>query len=202
VLFVAGFTLAGLVRPGYDPVTQFISDLGVGQNGWIQNANFVIFGALIIAFAVGLYRGLPRTSGARAATVLILAAGCGIVLSGLFTEPEPGVPSLHGLIHVVAFLVVFTSLIATYFTVARVVRSDANWRGYGRYCALTGVAVALLLVIFFFFASPTDDATVNNAPLAAGAGLLQRVLVLVAFAWCAVIGSHLIALGRRRGSRE
>src|SRR6266436_5367625 len=58
VLFVAAFTVGGIVRPGYSPIHQAVSDLGVGSNAWLLNVSLVLLGVLLIAFAMGFYRSL------------------------------------------------------------------------------------------------------------------------------------------------
>ena len=55
-VFVLVVLIEGAVRPGYDPGRVFVSMLSLGDRGWIQVANFLISGALIIAFGVGLRR--------------------------------------------------------------------------------------------------------------------------------------------------
>ncbi len=52
-LFVAVFTLAGFLRPGYSPIHQAVSDLGVGSNAWLLDGGVIINGLLLIGFAVG-----------------------------------------------------------------------------------------------------------------------------------------------------
>lgn len=42
------------LRPGYSVVRQAVSDLGLGPNAWLQTTNFLVFGLLIIVFAIGL----------------------------------------------------------------------------------------------------------------------------------------------------
>jgi len=37
ILFVLSFTIAGLLRPGYSPIHQAISDLGVGARPCLLN---------------------------------------------------------------------------------------------------------------------------------------------------------------------
>src|SRR5260370_9078034 len=59
ILFVLVFTLAGFLRPGYSPLSQAVSVLGVGPNAWLQNANFVVFGLLLLTFSIGFYQGVP-----------------------------------------------------------------------------------------------------------------------------------------------
>src|SRR5213593_4163286 len=64
IIFISVLTVAGLMRDGYDPVTRFVSDLAIGEAGWLQTANFIAFGALLIVFAAGLRRGRSRECGA------------------------------------------------------------------------------------------------------------------------------------------
>jgi hypothetical protein len=116
-----------------------------------------------------------RGKAAGPVTVWTVLTGIGIVLSGIFVEPEPGVPSFHGLVHELAFIVVFGASIATYFPIAGTLRADEAWRDVGRYSAFTGVAVLVIL--------------------------LQRAPMVVAFAWHAVVGGSLLRRRRERPSR-
>ncbi len=52
IFFLAVFTLAGFLRPGYSPVRQPVSDLGVGPSGWIVDGPAVLTGLLLLAFAL------------------------------------------------------------------------------------------------------------------------------------------------------
>ncbi len=54
VLFVVAFLVVGSIRADYDPLRVFVSQLSLGDQGWLQIANFVISGFLIVAFAFGL----------------------------------------------------------------------------------------------------------------------------------------------------
>ena len=42
ILFVTVFTIAGLLRQGYDPLSTYVSELALGSGGWIQMLNFII----------------------------------------------------------------------------------------------------------------------------------------------------------------
>jgi hypothetical membrane protein len=66
-VFVVVLLVQGAVRPGYDPVSHFGSELANGPWGWVQEANFVVTGLLVLAFAVGLRRMLAGGRGAVAA---------------------------------------------------------------------------------------------------------------------------------------
>jgi hypothetical membrane protein len=55
VLMLVLWTVASLMRPGYDQLGQYGSELGTGPNAIVMNANFVVTGFLIIVFAPGLF---------------------------------------------------------------------------------------------------------------------------------------------------
>jgi hypothetical membrane protein len=97
VLFVITFTLAGLARPGYSPVDQAISDLGIGENGWVLNLSLIVLGLLLVGYAIAFYRSV-RTDGPAAlrlaAMALISAVGLGYAAAGIFPETNP----LHWLV--------------------------------------------------------------------------------------------------------
>jgi hypothetical protein len=51
VIFAAIFTLEGCLRPGYNPLGMFVSELSLGPRGWIQIVNFIVFGALVFSLS-------------------------------------------------------------------------------------------------------------------------------------------------------
>jgi hypothetical protein len=62
-LFVATFLIEGATRRGYDPVRLQVSYLSLGDQGWIQIANFCVCGVLAIFFAWGLRQALQSGRG-------------------------------------------------------------------------------------------------------------------------------------------
>jgi hypothetical protein len=46
-LFFLVFTVAGLVRPDYDPLRHPVSSLEFGPTGWVQALNFIVTGTLV-----------------------------------------------------------------------------------------------------------------------------------------------------------
>ena len=54
ILFVSGFTIAGWLRQGYNPLSTYVSELSLGPRGWIQIANFIILGLLMLVFSRGV----------------------------------------------------------------------------------------------------------------------------------------------------
>lgn len=61
VVFAVVAVAQGLLRPSYSFVAQPVVALVAGPSGWVQNLNFVVLGAAIIAFAIGLQLGVRPT---------------------------------------------------------------------------------------------------------------------------------------------
>ena len=149
-LFVTVTAIGIVSREGFDLRRNGISQLSLGDRGWIQIANFIVAGLLSIAFAVGARRALQPGIGAVAAPVLISGYGLGLVATGLFlVDPgvgfPPGTPdalpdrlSWHGAVHAVAPPVAFGLLVGVCFVFAR--RFAAQHRmGWAAYCVVTGL---------------------------------------------------------------
>lgn len=133
---VFGATIAALtyleygfmVGLGWDPVQSsdvpWPSALALGPYGWLQVANFVFnfvfFGLTLIAFSLGLHRGV-RTSGrgSKVGPALMIVAGVAMVLLGFKTDPSESAvnQTWHGLIHSLAFLLLVLSLLPAPFFV-------------------------------------------------------------------------------------
>jgi len=150
-LFIGASYAQVLTRPGFDLTRHAISMLTLGDQGWIQSANFEITGLLVLACAVGMRRVLRSGRASTWAPLLYGAYGLGLVVAGLFTpDPAlgfpPGAPSEmpadmspHALLHTLGFMVSFASLIVACFVFARRF-NGLGWRGWAVYSAATGLA--------------------------------------------------------------
>lgn len=181
ILFVITFTVAGWLRPGYSAMASAISDLGVGPMAWIQNANFVLFGILLMTFAVGIRRAMS-TIIRRSATwgaIMIATAGVGMVGAALF----PAAPPTDALHFLLGFLIFMISAVAAMLYTGHQLRRLPEWRALSRYSTWTAVsAIGLVLLMFIALnpASPLEKAGIG--------GLIQRLFVLATFAWYMVTG--------------
>src|SRR3954462_9016242 len=127
-IFILVFLAAGALREGYDPMRHLVSTLALGGSGWIQIANFIVTGTLLIAFAVGLRPALRRFGGGVWAPLLIGMVGVGLIGAGVFlSDPingyPPGTPltpvaTTHGTLHNLMSLLVFLGLPAACLVVA------------------------------------------------------------------------------------
>jgi hypothetical protein len=71
-----------------------ISLLALGDLGWMQAANFIVFGVLELAFAIGLRPAiLGDADGSRWGPPLVAVFAMGIIAAGVFpTDPGGGFP--------------------------------------------------------------------------------------------------------------
>jgi hypothetical protein len=205
VLFVTGFLVLGATRPDYDAMRVFVSQLSLGDSGWLQIANFVVTGALLIAFAMGLARVTHSGPGSTWGPRLVAAVGLGFVIAGVFvTDPAlgypPGTPagltmnpSWHGAIHLVGALLVFGGLPAAAFVFAR------GFRRVGRMTAARwSLAGGVALLVFFIGANISAN---GGAAVDGVAGLLQRLAIVSGFSWLVALGPALDGAREREQER-
>jgi hypothetical membrane protein len=186
-LFLAVAVLQALTRDGFDLSRHPLSLLSMGELGWIQIANFVVAGLLSVAFAVGLRRVLQPGRGGRWGPLLVGAYGVGLIMGGVFVTDAgagfpPGAPagapeqlSWHGVLHAIAPVLAFLSLIAACFVLARRF-AGLGQRGWATYCVATGVALLGLL------AWPDQDTVIVQLAAA----------IMLAWAWLSVLAARLL----------
>ncbi len=185
ILCVLVFTLAGFLRPGYSPIHNAISALGVGQNSWILNTDLIISGLLFIVFAIGFYkwmRPIISRGWLLASTILLVLSAAGVVNEGIFHQPAYGEPAahLHIVLHGIGLAVLFYSLIIALLILGWHFRKIPDWRVYGWYLLLTAFATLGLLIL------PTQIAYSGHIW-----GFVERVQVIVGFSWSVIIGWRL-----------
>lgn len=194
ILFTVAFIVQALFSPGYSHVAEPVSALAAGPNGWIQNANFLLFGVLMIAFAVGLHEGMRPTPRGVVGPALLGLSGVGLILAGVFPWAldasgdyvvSPG--------HIVGAYTAFLPAGLGLIFVSRRMARDPSWRGLASYSLGSGIAVAVLFLATGPLAVPDD------APLHDWAGLLQRATVAVWFACTLVLAVRLLRLVRTAG---
>ncbi len=199
LLFIVVFLIEGATRPNYSAWHHFVSSLSLGEGGWMQITNFLLCGVLVLCFAIGLRRVLHPGKGSTWGPLLLGLFGLSLIGAGLFvTDPllgyPPGVPStltLHGAIHMLLSLVVFTALIAACFVLARRFAGDPAWRGWAPYSIATGILVAVLFIATDVAASPNP-----NAP----AGFVQRLCIIIGWVWIALVALRLLSKKAPSGS--
>jgi hypothetical membrane protein len=189
--FSALVVLQGWWNPDYSHVRLPISALAAWPTGWMQNVNFYVTGALVIVAAAGLHAGIrPGPTGA-AGPLLLVGGGAGIIIAGIFPwHMVNGVPT-ETPAHVVGAVMTFVCTGLGFVVLSRRLISDARWHDLAAYSRATGVSVLLLFVLLAFFAIQA------GSPLHNWAGLLQRVLCAIWFAYLITVSFRLRAVATR-----
>jgi len=180
ILFTGVVIIVGLLRPGYSHVSQTISELGeVGAPyATIQDANFVVFGLLVIAFAYGLHKGIGDGKGSKIGPILVaMFGGFPGLGSAIFPLPSP----LHLPVGATGF---FTIMIAP-LMISRRLKQDSRWQGYRLYSLATGVTAVILFLVLL---------TGQGGPWS---GALQRIFLAPLFIWIEVMAIHLLRLSNQ-----
>jgi hypothetical protein len=199
LLFTAIYLLEGATRPGYDPMAQPISTLSLGPGGWLQQANFVLFGTLLVLSAVGWRRLLRGTPAAIAYPSTRAIAGIGLIVDGLASQDAahgypPGTTttaSFHGAAHNAAAFVVILALAAGCFILARRFSIDPVWKTWAPIAAAAGL-LTLGFITAFGASGGTGGAAGVFERLAGGANSVLGAAVLL----------RLLALDRRSRRRK
>jgi hypothetical membrane protein len=207
LFFVLVFTIDGFLTPGYSAMRDVVSFLELGPTGWIQRLNFMLTGLLFILFALGFFQEMrPKSaSGWLAVTTVLLAlSGVGLIMAGLFPPDAPGTAqvSVPGILHTFAFTLVFLPLgLACLFVGGKFVRTP-GWRIHGVYSLLAGVfpifaALGNLYSSFVILNASSSAVSATSSQIAVG-GLINRLLIIVAFAWYVILASRLLMQQRGR----
>ncbi|MFD0851835.1 DUF998 domain-containing protein, partial [Actinomadura adrarensis] len=130
-LFLTAGVTQGLLRDGYDFTRNAISQLSLGDLGWIQKTSFMLTGALIILGAAGIRQALNGGPGSTWAPRLIAVFGASFLVSAVFTaDPGAGFPpgttqgpatsiSTSGTVHMLAGIAGYLALCAAFLVLAR-----------------------------------------------------------------------------------
>ena len=193
VLFTTVTLICASLRPGFNHVSQFISELGATgtPNARLMNfAGFMPSGAMIAAYGVSLILLLPKGLLARTGSVWITLFGLGVIVAGSFSC-DPGCPrvgSLENTIHDQISGPVFLSAIIGMLLLGISFRNSPLWRGLWVYSVLSA------LLSFGFIV-----ALVNSIDSYTLTGMWQRLLLATIFLWCGIVGQQVFKLAENTG---
>jgi len=162
----------------YHLVGDNISELAIGQYGFVQTLAFVISGLGVLALAYGIHRLTAGIRGSLLGSVFIGIYGVGALVVAIFpsdridSKADVWTQSTTGRIHsitaFVAYLSVITGMLVLTWTFAR----DMHWRSLVVGSALlAGAALALLFVQ-------------SEGPWV---GLMQRLMITAISGWLILV---------------
>jgi hypothetical protein len=195
-LYVLVGAMQVFCREGFDPTRHALSLMSNGDLGWIQIANFIVTGLMVLACSVGMRQVLHPGRGGTWGPLLLGLYGLGLIGAGIFiADPARGFPpgtpagppamiTQHGLLHFVSGGLGFVGLIAACFVFSS--RFAAlRQPGWAAYSAATGL---IFFAAFAGIASGTNKAWIIVA---------FTVAVVLAWLWISLVSSRLIFELRR-----
>src|SRR5215471_8919635 len=196
-LFTLVYLLEGATRDdGYSAFRHPVSSLALGRQGWMQVANFLTTGALLIAFGLGAGRH------SKWLARILAGVGVGLIGAGVFiTDPIGGYPpgthnpfdepvdqvppvpsprSKSSALHQFFSTFVFLGLPAAFVVEAR--RGPRLWTAY---------SIATCAAFLGTFAA--SSAGFAQSPRFVGVGgLFQRLALVTGFTWVTVCAARLL----------
>ena len=191
ILFTIVVIILGLLRPGYDRIAQSISELGEvgGPNAIIMNTvGFALLGLLMIAFAVGLHRGINEGKGSKIGPALLALSGAALVMAGIFSCYPAGVDTpMVGIIHYVFITIYASAMVLAPLALSPRLRRDRLWQSYVAYSLVTVVVAGALSALFVITVYVFDI-------FEPWKGILQRVSMVVPPLWMELMAIRLLRL--------
>ena len=181
VLLVFAWVVLGLLRPGYAPMRQQISDLGVGTNALPMDAAFVLSGLLLLGGVVGIFQSTWRDVGTKArwiCMVLLALSPLGLVVVGLFTEAPSTVAG-----HAVGAILVFQTPVVGFLVTGFVLWRRQRWRRIGRWLLLASSLTLVLVYSLFQAVLPGEALHLTQL-----GGLIERAALVEIHAWYVALG--------------
>lgn len=184
VLFATVIVAAGFAYAGYSHLDQKISELGGdgAEYALVQNANFVVFGLLVVGFAWALARVLgPPFLG----PALIAYFGLSSSVANGLLPCDPGCEgeTTVGLLHIITGLTGFVAAIAGMVVLAGRFERHSALADHARPTRLAaGLALAGLLVFV----------VIEAADVRSWSGLVQRSFAMVFLTWISVTAFRLV----------
>lgn len=183
VLFVSVFTVSGWLSPDYSPMRMFVSELSLGTYGWVQILNFLLTGALLLVFGLGL----AAHFGIGAGPALITGIGVSLMASGPFTTDPSAMfqqASIHGVVHGIFGALVFTFAPISCFLFYRRFRRDTRWQPLAGWTLASGVVLTVGVVLLKISQQP-------GSGLFEWKGFVQRVILFTFMAWIFAVAYRL-----------
>ena len=190
ILLTLAWIVLGLIRPDTKNewgvsggitgmITQPFSGLGLGPNGSLFNAAFLLNGLLILAGVFGIFQTIEaggRPAARKTSAILLALSGLGSVMCAVFTLES-------FFLHMTGFILGCGTPVLSFLATGFFLRGIARWRRFGTWLLLGSPITLILLVLFFL--------TFHYDTMSAGlgvAGLTERILVIEVQAWYMAMG--------------
>ncbi len=179
VALISVFPLLVLILHGvqagrYHPLSQAVSELALGQDGWLMAIAFCSLGTGTL-FLAAMLRRLDTPP--RIAPYLIAGSGLLSYVSAFVHADGPHGSTTHGQIHQAVGIVTFLLMISGMFAVVRTFRRDRLFHAFA-----TPTLVWAFAAVGAFFLIPVSGA--------AYFGVAQRIFLGIILSWALTVATH------------
>jgi len=184
ILFILVVFIIDFMQPEQNPIYETVSELVHGSYGWVQTISFVIFGVLLMIFALRLYLATSPKTRSILGAFFIGIAGFSFLMLGAFPSEASTMDSTpQPLLHNIAAGITGASFVLGCSSFALYFKTDPRWTKYWIYTAITSIACLFFALLWAL------------TPLGLHAKGLDQLLMLVSgFIWLEVISIKLIRL--------
>lgn len=185
--YVLAALLLHVLQPDISPLAMPMSVYVLGSGGLLMTLTFFALAAALFAAGHALRLQLPKSWKRHIGFFFMVLAAVATMVAGIFPDdgrPPPLLPVTRaGWIHMFASMAAFPSFQLGPLFLTLALRRQEEWRS--DVPALAGVVVLLTLsvVVFAAVAAPRDLA-----------GLAQRVVLVLLFAWLLLVARRLVEL--------
>lgn len=164
ILFSTVYFCFGLISPNYYMIHETIGRLQLQPYGWIQSANYIIFGLLTCTFAIALRKELVSGFGSTTIPFFHVLTGLGAIVLGLCLNQQ---------VQFYTRGIVFLSLIMGLLLITRRFTADQRWRGWTARTLLTVLLMIVLCSLLMYSTSHQGSLT----------GVFERLIVIARLVW-------------------
>ena len=191
IIFAVVAFVQSVFRQDHSLVEHPISALAADTSGWVQNVNFLLFGLLMIAFALGLHLGVRLSRWGWVGLAFLVLSGIGLMWGGVFPATDAtGAFDDNRVLHIPGFIMTFLGGGIGLVVMSRRMARDPRWQSVATYALATGITMLVLILVGGGLVRPP------GAPLHAWFGLFQWVLLAVWFPCTIILALKLLRLAR------
>ncbi|CAN5427106.1 hypothetical protein BH09BAC6_BH09BAC6_04050 [soil metagenome] len=140
LIFWITYFIFSLASFGYDYIRQPINELQWLPNGWIQPANFILFGLFTCLFSAGLRKELISGKGYTLLPLLHWVFGLSLIACGLLSKGQ-----FSNIIKPALFLSLIFSLLLFAYRFA----GDTRWKGWAVVTVVCAGLIFIFLILIF-----------------------------------------------------
>jgi hypothetical membrane protein len=191
IIFAVVAFVQSVLRQDHSLVEHPISALAAGTSGWVQNVNILLFGLLMIAYAVGLHLGVRPSRWGWVGLAFLVLSGIGLMWGGVFPATDStGAFDETRVLHIPGFIMTFLGGGIGLIAMSRRMARDSRWKSVATYALATGISMLVLILMGGGLVRPP------GAPLHAWFGLFQWVLLAVWFPCTIILALRVLRLAR------